>query len=319
MPWGHITVLLDKITDPADRDWYAAAAVEHGWTRKVLLNQIIGQLHRRLGAAPSNFTTQLAPPDSELAQELTKDPYVFDFLSLTTRTRERDLERALMDRLQETLLEFGRGFAFVGRQVHFDVDGSDYYADLVLFNVDQLRYVVVELKIGQFEPEHLGQLGFYVAVVDDRLRRDPTPPRSGSCCAPAATTPSSATPWPTPTPPWPSPAIPPAPSTRPNSTCHNPRRSRHCWQHRSTATAASPLLINCPKAQEQLRDTPRRSHREVLDNDPRRDAARGAAVRRRHRDLLRQASAVLARRVHPGLCPSVPAMSSDRLGSRSPQ
>ncbi len=179
LPWGHITVLLDKVTDPAERDWYAAAAVEHGWTRKVLLNQIIGQLHRRLGAAPSNFATQLAPPDSELAQELTRDPYVFDFLTLTARTRERDVERALMDRLQETLLEFGRGFAFVGRQVHFDVDGSDYYADLVLFNVDQLRYVVVELKIGQFEPEHLGQLSFYVAVVDDRLRRDAHAPTVG--------------------------------------------------------------------------------------------------------------------------------------------
>lgn len=179
LPWGHIMVLLDKVTDPAERDWYAAAAVEHGWTRKVLLNQIIGQLHRRLGAAPSNFTTHLAPPDSELAQELTKDPYVFDFLTLTARTRERDVERALMDRLQETLLEFGRGFAFVGRQVHFDVDGSDYYADLVLFNVEQLRYVVVELKIGQFEPEHVGQLGFYVAVVDDRLRRDTHAPTVG--------------------------------------------------------------------------------------------------------------------------------------------
>lgn len=149
--------------------------MEHGWTRKVLLNQIIGQLHRRLGAAPSNFATQLAPPDSELAQELTRDPYVFDFLTLTARTRERDVERALMDRLQETLLEFGRGFAFVGRQVHFDVDGSDYYADLLLFNLDQLRYVVVELKIGQFEPEHLGQLSFYVQrSIDGSILRSPS-------------------------------------------------------------------------------------------------------------------------------------------------
>jgi len=171
LPWGHITVLLDKLDDQSQRDWYAAAAVEHGWTRKVLLNQIIGRLHLRQGNAPSNFSAQLTPPDSDLAQELTKDPYVFDFLTLTERARERDIEQALMDRLQETLLEFGRGFAFVGRQVHFDVDSEDFYVDLLLFHTDQLRYVVVELKIGHFQPEHLGQLGFYVAVVDDRLRR----------------------------------------------------------------------------------------------------------------------------------------------------
>jgi len=102
---------------------------------------------------------------------LTKDPYVFDFLNLTERALERDVEQSLMDRLQETLLEFGRGFAFVGRQVHFDVEGEDFYADLVLFHVEQLRYVVVELKIGRFKPDYAGQLGFYVAVVDDKLRK----------------------------------------------------------------------------------------------------------------------------------------------------
>lgn len=171
LPWGHITVLLDKLDDPAERDWYAAAALQHGWSRKVLLNQIIGRLHQRVGAAPSNFARHLAEPDSELAQELTKDPYVFDFLDLTERAREKDVEAALMGRLQETLLEFGRGFSYVGRQVHFDVEGDDFYVDLLLFHVEQLRYVVIELKIGKFKPDHLGQLGFYVAVVDDRLRR----------------------------------------------------------------------------------------------------------------------------------------------------
>lgn len=171
LPWGHITVLLDKLDDQAQRDWYAAKATENGWSRDVLRLQIIGRLQDRLGAAPSNFADQLPATDSDLAQQLTKDPYVFEFLDLHEHVAERDVEQALMDRLQQTLLEFGRGFAFVGRQLHFAVGGDDFYADLVLFHVEQLRYVVVELKIGKFEPGYVGQLGFYVAVVDDQLRR----------------------------------------------------------------------------------------------------------------------------------------------------
>lgn len=171
LPWGHITVLLDKLDDQDERDWYAAKAAEHGWSRDVLRLQITGRLHGRLGAAPSNFADQLPAADSDLARQLTKDPYVFEFLNMHEHVAERDVEQALMDRLQQTLLEFGRGFAFVARQLHFEVDGDDFYADLVLFHVDQLRYVVVELKIGKFKPDYAGQLGFYVAVVDDKLRR----------------------------------------------------------------------------------------------------------------------------------------------------
>ena len=170
LPWGHTTVLLDKIDDQAERDWYAAKAVDNGWSRNVLLNQIVGRLHLREGAAPTNFAAQLPSGESELAQQLTKDPYVFDFLNVSERALERDVEQALMDRLQETLLELGRGFAFVGRQVRFDVEGENFFADLVFFHVEQLRYVVLELKIGRFKPDYAGQLGFYVAVVDDQLR-----------------------------------------------------------------------------------------------------------------------------------------------------
>ena len=170
LPWGHITVLLDRLDDQAARDWYAAAAVENGWSRNVLLNQIKGQRRDREGAALTNFAEHLPKPDSDLAQQLTKDPYVFDFLDLTSESSERELEQGLMDSLQQTLSELGRGFSFVGRQVHFDVDGQDFFADLVFFHVEQLRYVVVELKIGRFEPEYTGKLGFYVSLVDDRLR-----------------------------------------------------------------------------------------------------------------------------------------------------
>ncbi len=170
LPWGHITVLLDKLHDQSERDWYAAAAVQQGWSRNVLLNQIMNQLHRRAGAAPSNFPTGLPAADSELAQQLTRDPYVLDFLDLTQPAAERDLEAALVARLQAFLLELGHGFAFVGRQYHFEVDGDDFYIDLLFFNWAQSRFVVIELKIGRFQPEYTGQLGFYVAWVDDKLR-----------------------------------------------------------------------------------------------------------------------------------------------------
>ncbi len=170
LPWGHVTVLLDKLDDQAQREWYAAAAAEHGWSRNVLLNQIIGRLHLRAGAAPSNFTNQLPAADSELAQQLTRDPYVLDFLDLTEPVAERDLETALVDRLQAFLLELGHGFAFVGRQYHFEVDGEDFYIDLLFFNWVQSRFVVLELKVGRFAPEHAGQLGFYVNWVDANLR-----------------------------------------------------------------------------------------------------------------------------------------------------
>ncbi|HEY3514611.1 MAG TPA: PDDEXK nuclease domain-containing protein [Kribbella sp.] len=171
LPWGHVTVLLDRLDDQAERDWYVGAAVENGWSRNVLLNQIKSQLRRREGAAPSNFPARLAPEDSDLAQELTRDPYVFDFLDITAASTERNLEQGLIDSLQRTLSAFGRGFSFVGRQVHFDVDGKDFYIDLLFFHTEQVRYVVVELKIGPFEPQYTGQLGFYVSVVEDQLRR----------------------------------------------------------------------------------------------------------------------------------------------------
>jgi len=180
LPWGHVTVLLDKLKQPGEREFYAAAAVEYGWSRNVLLHQIMNRLHTRAGAAPSNFTAQLPAADSELAQQLTRDPYVLDFLDLTAPAAERDLEAALVARLQAFLLELGHGFAFIGRQYHFTVDGDDFYLDLLFFNWAQSRFVVVELKVGGFRPDYLGQLGFYVAWVDGNLRdRDRHAPTIG--------------------------------------------------------------------------------------------------------------------------------------------
>lgn len=169
LSWSHVRCLLERLDERTEREWYAAEATDHGWTLAVLEHQIATKLHRRVAAAPSNFAQQL-PSESDLAQQLTRDPYVFEFLDLTTQAVERDIEQALMDRLQQTLLEFGRGFTFAGRQVHLDVDGEAFFVDLLLFHVRQLRYVVVELKIGRFKPDYAGQLGFYVAAVDDKIR-----------------------------------------------------------------------------------------------------------------------------------------------------
>jgi len=171
LPWGHIRLLLDRLDDRDLRTWYAGAALEYGWSRNVLHHHLATELHRREGEAASNFVTQLPALDSDLAQQLTRDPYVFEHLALTKPKAERELEQSLMDRLQETLTEFGHGMAFVGRQVRFDVDDTEMIIDLLLFSVEQCRYVVVELKVGAFAPAYTGQLGAYVALVDDRLRR----------------------------------------------------------------------------------------------------------------------------------------------------
>lgn len=179
LPWGHIRLILDKLDDASSRNWYVAAAAENGWSRNVLLNQIKNRSLERSGAAPSNFSAELTAADSDLARQIAKDPYVFDFLGLTDDVAERDLEQALMNRIVDTLRELGTGFAFVGRQVHFDVGGDDFYLDLLFFHIEQLRYVVIELKTGKFQPEYAGKLGFYIALVDDRLRREAHAPTVG--------------------------------------------------------------------------------------------------------------------------------------------
>lgn len=170
LPWGHVTVLLDKLPTREDREWYAAKAVENGWSRASLEFEITMDLKRRLGSGPSNFAATLEGHDSDLARQTIKDTYVFEHLSLSERSSERDREQALMDRIQDTLMEFGRGMAFVGRQVRLDVGGDEFFLDLLLFHVQQLRYVVVELKVGKLEPAHMGQIGTYVAMVDGEVR-----------------------------------------------------------------------------------------------------------------------------------------------------
>lgn len=170
LPWGHVTDLLDRLPDAQTRDWYASRAVSGGWSRSFLQHQIRSQLHLRIGAAPSNFDAVLEPQDAEMAQQMLRDPVTLDFLGIDQEARERDLEQALVDNITRTLLELGDGLAFVGQQVLIVVDDREFLIDLLFFSIPQARYIVVELKTGEFDPRDTGQLNFYVNVIDDQRR-----------------------------------------------------------------------------------------------------------------------------------------------------
>lgn len=177
IPWGHNTVLVEKVKDPVARLWYAQQTIEHGWSRNVLVHQIESDLYHRQGRALTNFPQTLPAPQSDLAHELVKDPYNFDFLGLTDDISERQLEESLTDHLTRFLLELGKGFAFVGRQHHMEVGGQDYYIDLLFYNYLLRAFVVIDLKAEPFRPEFAGKMNFYLAAVDDRLRHpDDQPP-----------------------------------------------------------------------------------------------------------------------------------------------
>jgi predicted nuclease of restriction endonuclease-like (RecB) superfamily len=171
IPWGHIRTLLDKLDDPDVRLWYAAKAAEHGWSRDVLVHQIEGALHLREGRGLTNFDRTLPSPQSELAQQISRNPYIFGFLGLDEQATEREVERGLMADVERFLLEMGEGFAVVGRQKHLEVGGQDIFIDLLLYQLVLRCYVVVELKVGEFKPEYSGKMNFYLAAVDDLVKR----------------------------------------------------------------------------------------------------------------------------------------------------
>ncbi|NJM00581.1 MAG: DUF1016 domain-containing protein [Synechococcaceae cyanobacterium SM2_3_2] len=179
IPWGHNVRLLDKLSDPQERLWYAQQTIEHGWSRAVLEHQIETQLYQRQGKAITNFEATLPKPQSDLAQQLLKDPYTFDFLSLGAEAKERDLEKALLERIRDFLLELGVGFAFVGSQYHLEVGGQDFYIDLLFYHLRLRCYVVIDLKMTEFKPEYSGKMSFYVSAVDDLLRQSVDQPTIG--------------------------------------------------------------------------------------------------------------------------------------------
>lgn len=179
IPWGHNIVLVHRVKDPLARIWYARMTVERGWSRDILVAQIESRLHDREGKALTNFRATLPAPQSDLAQQALKDPYVFDFLTLGMDARERELEQGLLDHIQKFMLEMGVGFAFFGRQVHLEVGGEDYYLDLLFYHLKLRCYVVIDLKIGGFKPEYAGKMNFYLSAVDDRLRHADDKPTIG--------------------------------------------------------------------------------------------------------------------------------------------
>ena len=157
IPWGHNIVLLTRLDDPAERLWYAARTVEHGWSRAVLVHQIESGLHARQGQAVTNFERTLPHPQSDLARDLLKDPYNFGFLGFGPEVHERELERALVAHVRDFLLELGVGFAFVNSQYRLEVEGREYRLDLLFYHLRLRCFVVVELKVGPFEPEYAGK------------------------------------------------------------------------------------------------------------------------------------------------------------------
>ena len=179
IPWGHNVRLLDLVKDPTERLWYAQQTIQYGWSRNILVHQIESGLYRRQGKATTNFDRTLPQPQSELAQQLLKDPYNFDFLSLGKDALERDLERALIDHIRDFLLELGVGFAFVGSQYHLEVGGQDFYIDLLFYHLRLRCYVVVDLKMSDFQPEFSGKMNFYLSATDDLLRHPDDQPSIG--------------------------------------------------------------------------------------------------------------------------------------------
>lgn len=179
LPWFHIVTLLTKISEPDLREWYAREAVAHAWSRDTLQGQIKSRLHLRQGNALTNFEQRLAAPHAELAAQILKDPYHFDFLGLGDEAHERDIENALVRHITRFLLELGAGFAFVGRQFRLEVEGDEFFIDLLFYHTRLKCYIVVELKAVAFKPEHAGQLNFYLAAVDAQIKAPDDKPTIG--------------------------------------------------------------------------------------------------------------------------------------------
>lgn len=170
LPWGHHTVILDRVKSKEERQFYMQKTIENAWSKSVLAIQIENGLYQRQGKAITNFSSTLPSPDSDLAQETIKNPYLFDFISFGEKIQERELEKALIKHLKEFMLELGKGFAYVGNQFNINVDGNDFYLDLLFFNFHLNCFVIFELKVGEFKPEFVGKLNFYVNSIDAQIK-----------------------------------------------------------------------------------------------------------------------------------------------------
>lgn len=175
LPWGHIGVLLHQVKSSEQREWYVQKVIENGWSRSTLELQIESALFDRQAESnkkTTNFTQHLPPVQSDLANYILKDPYNFDFLTIQGKANEREIENALITHIRDFLLELGQGFAFVGSQVPLTFDDQEFFIDLLFYHLHLRAFVVVELKATKFKPEHTGQLGFYLAAVDNHMRKE---------------------------------------------------------------------------------------------------------------------------------------------------
>ena len=179
LTWYHNITLLQKVKTAEERRWYAEQAIQNGWSRNVLVMQIEAGLYRRQGKALTNFGQTLPAPQSDLAQQLLKDPYNFDFLTLSREAQERDLEAGLLEHIRKFLLELGVGFAFVGSQYPLEVGGEDFRIDLLFYHLKLRCFVVIDLKMTPFKPEYAGKMNFYLSAVDDMLKHPADQPTIG--------------------------------------------------------------------------------------------------------------------------------------------
>ena len=179
IPWGHNLVIISKIKNIDEAVFYVQKTIHNNWSRVVLTHQIESGLHLREGKAVTNFQSTLPAPHSDLARQMLKDPYHFDFLMLKERHDEQELENALIEHITRFLLELGAGFSYLGRQYKLEVDGDEFFIDLLFYHVRLHCYVVVELKAVKFKPEFAGKLNFYISAVDDILKAEQDHPTIG--------------------------------------------------------------------------------------------------------------------------------------------
>ena len=172
LPWRHNIVLMSKIKDNDLRIKYAEATIKNGWSKDMLVMQIENNYHLRIGNSSNNFKTALPDINSDLANNMIKDPYVFDFLTLKENYKEKELEQAMIGKIKDVLIELGKGFSFVGNQYKISTENNDFYIDLLFYHLDLRCYIVVELKTTEFKPEYIGQLGFYVTAVNEILKKE---------------------------------------------------------------------------------------------------------------------------------------------------
>ncbi len=179
LPWGHNVVIINKIKYPAEVFFYLTETIKNNWSRNVLVHQIESRLYARKGEISHNFEATLPAPQSDLARQTLKDPYIFDFLSLGEEAQEREIERELTKHITKFLLELGAGFSFVGSQYQLEVSGQDYYLDLLFYHLRLRCFVIIELKAGEFKPEYAGKLNFYLSAVDKILKHNADNPSIG--------------------------------------------------------------------------------------------------------------------------------------------